>query len=382
MTWQRFGWALAVGALSLAATAAAQEAGSGKEREKDKGSARAHDFESRAALNAYYDQQFLQVDKRRIADLSALAKKLSGPEMEMTYLDALNLAVARDLYEPAQPAAEAYLARQDGNPRTRALACFVDIVAEADREQYSKALTDLERFLKSSLPPPRAAAGTGAANPQQLDATTVFAIGEAFIQRLIRAGRYDIARKVADLFTGSQDPAVRDHFRARLARVEMLGKPAPPIDAKDIDGEPVRLADLKGKVVLVDFWATWAPPTLATLPHYNELMSRYKKDLAIIGVNLDAMREGVRPNDYDRIRHALRRYLLDLRVSWPVVLNGTGGDDLAKAYGVTDIPANFLIDRDGKISHIELSGAELDKAIAAAVGDRKGPSSPGRGKDQ
>jgi thiol-disulfide isomerase/thioredoxin len=370
---QRFGWALAVGAWSLAATAAAQEAKSDR-------SSQGRSFDSRAALNAYYDQQFLEVDRRRIADLSGLAKKLSGPEMEMAYLDALNLAVARDLYEPAEKAADAYLARQDGNPRTRALACFVKIVAEADRQEYSKALTDLERFLKTSMPPPEAASGTGAANPQQLDATTVFAVGEAFVQRLIRAGRYDVARKVTDLFTDSRDPAVREHFRARQARVEMLGKPAPAIEAKDVDGEPVRLADLKGKVVLVDFWATWAPPTLAMIPHNNELMSKYKKDLAIIGVNLDAMREGVRPNEYDRVRHALRRYLVDMRVNWPVILNTTGTDDIAKAYGVTDIPANFLIDRDGKVIHVELNGPELDKAIAEAIGHRKDGASSGRGE--
>src|SRR6202011_3448799 len=95
----------------------------------------------------------------------------------------------------------------------------------------------------------------------QVDTGTVLAIGEAYFQRLIRAGRYDIARKAAQLAVGNARlPAVKEHFASRLARLDRLGKPAPAIDAIDVDGARVRLADLRGKVVLVDFWATWCPP--------------------------------------------------------------------------------------------------------------------------
>ena len=58
-----------------------------------------------------------------------------------------------------------------------------------------------------------------------------------------------------------------------------------------------------------------------------------------------------------------------MRAGWPSVMSGPGdAHDFAKAYGVTDIPANFLIDRDGKIIAVELSDVELDRAIAKAVG--------------
>ena len=68
----------------------------------------------------------------------------------------------------------------------------------------------------------------------------------------------------------------------------MIGKPAPEIEGKDIDGKAVRLADLKGKVVLVDFWATWCPPCVASFPTFRQLSREYKdRGFVILGVNLD-----------------------------------------------------------------------------------------------
>ena len=76
-------------------------------------------------------------------------------------------------------------------------------------------------------------------------------------QRLIRDGRYDSARKVCELACRENAaPALRDHFKDRMTGLDLVGKAAPPITGTDVDGHPVSLADLAGKVVLVDFWAT------------------------------------------------------------------------------------------------------------------------------
>ena len=335
-------------------------------------------FATRADLNAHYDAEFLGVDRRRIGDLAALATKLSGPEADLTYQDVFNLAVARDQYDAAEPAAQAYLAGTKGDPRTRALASFVEIIAASNRGEYDAATERLGRFLKTSATPAAAPAQPGAEGaPAALDPATFYAVGEAFVQRLIRAGRYDVARKVCSMFAGGPlDASVKTHFDGRLGRIERLGKSAPRIEAKDVDGNPVSLDALKGKVVLIDFWASWAPPCLAEIPHYNALAAQYKgKDFAIIGVDLDAMRTGISAADAGKVQGQLREFLVNQRVAFPVVMDAPGKSSLVEAYGVTDIPANFLVGRDGKIQHVELTGPELDKAIAEALG---GETRPGK----
>ena len=105
----------------------------------------------------------------------------------------------------------------------------------------------------------------------------LFAVGEAYLQRLIQGGRYDIARKVCRLAAANRaDPAIKAYFERREARLDLIGKPAPQIEGKDVDGKPVRLSDLKGKVVLVDFWATWCPPCVASFPTLRQLSREYK----------------------------------------------------------------------------------------------------------
>lgn len=362
--------ALAIGALSmglgLAAIATAQETKKTTSQAAGSGGQSPGEFRSREDLHAYYDKQFGELDRHRIEDLTRLAARQRGQDAEATYQELFSLAVARDAYESAEKAAETYLATGEGRPELRGLATFTHAIAEADRGNDKQALQDLEKFLK-----------TAPAN-EKLDANTVFAVGEAFLQRMIRAGKFETARRVCDLFIAAyNDPAVKTHFNARLARIEMLGKPAPAIEATDLDGRRVSLADLKGKVVLLDFWATWCPPCVAEMPNLNSLYARdADKGLAIVGVNLDAMREGVR--EADRVLPGVRRFLVDFRVSWPNLPNGAGTADIARAYGVTDIPATFLIDREGKIIGVELAGQELEKAVAKAVGETKNEPKPAR----
>jgi len=96
------------------------------------------------------------------------------------------------------------------------------------------------------------------------------------------------------------------------------------------------------------------------------IRSKYRdKGFEIIGINVDNARKGAKT---DEVQSMVRNVLIDFRASWPNILDGTGKNALTQAFGVTDIPANFLIDRDGKVIKVELSGAGLEKAIAEAVG--------------
>jgi hypothetical protein len=83
-------------------------------------------------------------------------------------------------------------------------------------------------------------------------------------------------------------------------------------------------------------------------------------------VNLDTKREGSGPPP--QVLAAVRRFLIDHQVGFPNVLGGAGEQDVARAYGVTDIPVNFLVDRDGKIIHFELDDTNRERVVAEAVG--------------
>ncbi len=118
-----------------------------------------------------------------------------------------------------------------------------------------------------------------------------------------------------------------------------LRQTAPDFNLKTLDGKTLQLSALKGKVVLLDFWATWCPPCREEIPHFKELYTQYRgKGLEIIGVALD---EG---GEKDVAPFARQN-----QINYP--LSATGAQQLAQAYGgIRGIPTTFLIDKQGKIA--------------------------------
>ena len=120
---------------------------------------------------------------------------------------------------------------------------------------------------------------------------------------------------------------------------------APDFTLKDADGKTVHLADYKGKVVLLDFWATWCGPCKIEIPWFMD-MQRKKKDkgLEVLGVAMD-------DNGWEDVKP----FLADLQVNYRVVI---GDDPTSQAYGgVESLPTTFLIDRDGRIAAIHVGVA-------------------------
>jgi len=127
------------------------------------------------------------------------------------------------------------------------------------------------------------------------------------------------------------------------------GTVAPEIALRDRDGKPVNVADLKGHVVLVDFWASWCGPCREELPVLDALYKKYRaKGLVVVGVGLD--------HEADK----LTKFLRASPISFPVVHDEKGA--VANRYGPPKMPSSYLIDRRGIIRHVHAGFKASDRA--------------------
>ncbi|HVP80957.1 MAG TPA: TlpA disulfide reductase family protein [Thermodesulfobacteriota bacterium] len=126
---------------------------------------------------------------------------------------------------------------------------------------------------------------------------------------------------------------------------------------KSFDGQEITLSQLKGKVVLLDFWATWCGPCRESIPHLIQLYKNYReKGFEVVGMNIDK-------GDGE----AVRRFVKSMDIPYPVVI---APEDLVRKYQVTGIPASFLIDKQGKIREkmVGFSSA-IARQLDVKVGD-------------
>lgn len=135
------------------------------------------------------------------------------------------------------------------------------------------------------------------------------------------------------------------------------GETAPDFMAAAMDGTPIRLADYRGKVVLIDFWATWCAPCVAEMPNLRKIKESLGADgaLVVLGVSLDSDRSLV------------ERFVKD-RAPWPHIVGGPATENaIAKLFSVEGIPATFLLDHRGVLVGRNLTGEALEQAVRAQV---------------
>ena len=147
-------------------------------------------------------------------------------------------------------------------------------------------------------------------------------------------------------------------------------KPAPDFALKDADGKTVRLSDYKGKVVLLDFWATWCGPCKLEIPWFTDMEhARKDKGFEVLGVSMD-------DNGWEDVKP----FLAELKVNYRVVI---GDDAVANAYGGVDsLPTTFLIDKQGRIAaiHVGLTGRkEFEDGVDALLQEGNTPVNAGNG---
>jgi len=163
--------------------------------------------------------------------------------------------------------------------------------------------------------------------------------------------RLDHADELSDASASASPPTSTCPANAKPANLNFT--------LKDVDGNEVKLASLKGKVVLLDFWATWCGPCKVEIPWFIEFQNKYgKAGLQVVGVSVDDTQAKLKP------------YVAQMKMNY-LVLQGLDHDDMQDAYGpLLGIPVTVLISRDGKMcaKHTGLSSKDgFEKEIKSLL---------------
>jgi peroxiredoxin/hydrogenase maturation factor len=158
-------------------------------------------------------------------------------------------------------------------------------------------------------------------------------------------GKWQLENAPDPKFVNDLDDPAANAGSTDSVHTKMIGAAAPDFELKNLEGNAVRLADLKGRIVILDFWATWCGPCVASLPKLNEVAQEYKgARVELLAVNIEQ-----KPVE---IQALLNR--LEIR---PNVLLDTDGS-VARTYRAQAIPQTVIIDRDGRVAHIIVGGGD------------------------
>jgi len=139
------------------------------------------------------------------------------------------------------------------------------------------------------------------------------------------------------------------------------GKQAPEISLKDISGQTISLSSFKGKVVLIDFWASWCMPCRKNNPKLVALYEKFKGEgFEILGVSIDKYN--------DDWKTAIEKD----KLTWKQIVDNAGWNAQSTIdYGIEGIPASFLLDQEGIIRGVDLEGKELESMIKKLLTAKK-----------
>jgi peroxiredoxin len=290
-----------------------------------------------AAIQAKHDRAFIH----ELAEY--LRQNPKADDRDQAYAALFNKAIEHDWFSEAEELGRQYV-KSDPDGPVKALAQIILTMARAQAGQFDQALNRFKELMQ------------GLGQNEQEEFAASFA--DDLATTAIAAGEFATAREVYTLLLNrfKDSPNLRQKVQNDLKRLDKVGKLAPSFAAEDIKGKTVRLDAYRGKYVLVDFWATWCAPCIGELPRLQTAYRVYRANgFEIIGVSLDESKTAV--VDFAKARN----------IPWPLVHNASGSADLVEAFGVSSIPATYLIDPEGNIIRLDLRGKALDETLSRMI---------------
>lgn len=268
-----------------------------------------------------------------------IAKNPQADDLDQAYAWIFETASVSGLEAEVVSLAEHTLARRDLDPSLRQLAQTVLCVGLARKGQFDEGLAQFGSYLM----------GARFRSPfQTLDLASSLA-AQARI-----AGKTNVSREIYER-AGAAFPfnaQITEIIEGRIARQELIGKPAPAVVTMDTQGNPFELASLSGQVVLVDFWATSCAPCLAEFPNLRQIYKEFGgRGFEIVGVSFDESPDTV------------ESYRTRAKLPWKMVMNESPQGKISERFATRTIPSLFLVDKQGIIAQVDVRGRDLRDVI-------------------
>jgi thiol-disulfide isomerase/thioredoxin len=174
-----------------------------------------------------------------------------------------------------------------------------------------------------------------------------------------------LRQRVSDAETNA---AIKEMAAGKLRIVEMSRAPL-ELTFTATDGREVDLAKLRGKVVLIDFWATWCVPCIKEMPNVRAAYKKYHdRGFEVVGISFDKA-PGPTPRAMEKTAAQVNEFAMKNDMPWPHHYDGKYWDnEFGRRFAIHEIPAVFLIGKDGRLITTEAHGEKLDREVKRALG--------------
>jgi cytochrome c-type biogenesis protein len=170
-------------------------------------------------------------------------------------------------------------------------------------------------------------------------------------------GNGDDSKEASNSTGKSPDEILKGYYHAKI------DLPSQDFELKDLDGNMVRLEDLKGNIIFLNFWATWCPPCRQEMPHMQTFHDKYKDEgIVILAVNPN-MVENQGINNSEKAEKKAREYIEKEGFTFPVLLDSD--DSVWAVYQKRGIPANYIIDEEGMVKYLKPGAFESVEEMEA-----------------